>query len=267
MSKQIGPINLDGRVGNISFHYKKGKASASLKPRGLSKERIENDPKLHRVRENISEFRGQAAMTSSFAAALATAIALADGTLRPRLMRVFTKVKNRSGGERGQRAFSLSQFKSSFKGFELNAQSALSRVLLAPSGAIVSTPSATRNSASLQVTIDYPDKQIIAPPEATHVQIIHLLGVISDREFDLEEGSYMSLEPTVDGVSALSTSAPIELGTHEPVSVSLETTLPLETIPEKATVIEALGIESFQEVSGTQYPLKQGCGMKIINVF
>lgn len=267
MSKQIGPIGLDGRVGNISFFYRKGVASARLKSRGLSKERILTDPDLKRVRENMSEFSGHVVMANAFKDAIAKVTGIVDGTVRNRVMRVFATVKKRSGGVRGQRAFNLSQFKSLLKNFELNAEAPLQRVYGPGLSGITSTPSAARNSATVQVTIDNPEKQILAPPEATHFQVAHLLAVIPDAVFNADDQAYALTAPELAGVSMVSTSEQLPLGTTEPVTVSLETTLPLESIPDHATVIEAVGIECFQEMDGAHYFLKEGRGMRIINTF
>lgn len=267
MSKQIGPVGLDGRVGNISFFYRNGVASARLKSRGLSKERILNDPSLQRVRENMAEFSGTVTMAGAITAAFATVKTLADGTLRNRLMRLLTKVKKRSGGVRGKRALTLSQFKGVLKNFELNAGAPFNSVLKAGAAGIVSTPAAARNSAIAQLTITNPGKEIAAPPEATHVQITHLLGVIPDVAFNDEENVYALLAPELAGVQATSTSSPFHLEAADPISVSLETSIPLETVPDHTTVVEALGIECFQEIDGALYALKEGRCMKIINVF
>lgn len=265
MSKQIGAVNLDGRVGQISFHYRKGVASARLKSRGPSRDHIFNDPSMERVRENISEFAGLILMANAFSAALEGVKGMTDGTVRSRIMRLFAAVKKRSEGIRGKRPFNLSLFKSVLKNFELNAGNHLGSVLAISSG-ITSTPSAARNSAALQLTIDNPQRRIAVPSEATHYQLAHLLAVIPDGVFDPEAKAYTLTAPELNGVSVVSTSdlLPID-GT--PVTVSLETTLPLETVPEQATVIEAVGIECFQEIAGVPYFLKEGRGMKIINAF
>ena len=56
MAKQDGYIKLKGTIGGISFYEANGVYYARMKPQGITKERIKNDPAFARTRENNSEF-------------------------------------------------------------------------------------------------------------------------------------------------------------------------------------------------------------------
>lgn len=267
MSKVVGPFGFKGTLGNISFFYRKGVPSARLKGNGLTKERILNDPKLKRVRENMSEFAGLALMANSLKLALGKILEIKDGTLRNRSLRIFADVKKFSGGVRGQRPFTLSQFRSLFRNFELNADALTSNVWLADSQEVASTPAATRNSSSVTISIDDVATAFVPPAEATHFHLMHALGIISDAAFNPETNKYALTAPDLNGVNRVTKSVKFPLGSTEPVSVTLETTLPVASVPENATVLEALGVEFFQEIDGALYRLETGRAMRIINVF
>lgn len=226
--------------------------------------RILTDPELQRVRENITEFTGQALMAKAFRVALAPVKDIRDGSIHRRLVRAFAEIKNFSEEDHGQRSIRLSEFKEWLKGFELNGELPITEVLTA---GFTSTPSASRNSATLQGTVDA-KTAVTAPPGATHFQLMQLLALVSDTEYNTDNNKYVLSVPDASQTAIATPSEFIPINADEPVSVSLETTLPVETISDHVTVIEGLGIRFYKQMKNGKFlPLKQGKAMQLVNLF
>src|SRR5688500_14883650 len=131
MSKQTSLLTFEGKMGNLSFFKSKGEHRARLRG-GMSKERMMKDPRLSRIRENMSEFKAMALSAKSFRRALSKAKVFQDSGLTGRLMKIFTVIKKRSASTRGQRPMLISQNRAMLAGLELNASQNFVNAFSAP---------------------------------------------------------------------------------------------------------------------------------------
>lgn len=262
MPKQSGIVTLRGTIGEFSYYTRNGVGYMRRKS-SLSKSRILQDPKFKGFRDAIAEFKGHVVAAQSFADAFVLVLDKRDSSFHNRLKNAMGTIGRASSGQDGQRPVSVSEFKTVLKKLEFNAKNTLRSVCLAK---FVSTPEEGRNGSTIQTTIVVP-KMIMPPPIATHFRLVHALGVISDAVYDQLTKKYAASAPDVDGVGEVSYSDYISVSESQPVPVSLQTTLPIATIPENAAVIEAIGIEFFVQQGEDYKPSADGRAMRVQNVF
>jgi hypothetical protein len=80
MSKQSSLVKFTGKMGGISFYKKDGEHVARMAG-GPTRERILNDPRFARTRENMSEFSGMAQAAASLTRIFAPVKNLGDNKL------------------------------------------------------------------------------------------------------------------------------------------------------------------------------------------
>ena len=167
MAIQKGSINLEGKIGNLSF-YKSSGLQQVRQHSGVSKARIAKDPRYARTRENNVEF-GRA---SSAAKLIRMGVRLAlgerypifeDATVVNRLTpRLTSIIRADAEHDRGNRRV-LPENLPLLYGFSFNAVAALKDVLFVP-------PSYTyqRDSGVLEVSLPAlsPDAAMAAPDDA-----------------------------------------------------------------------------------------------------
>ncbi|MBN7814709.1 hypothetical protein [Algoriphagus pacificus] len=56
MAKQAGYIKLEGTMGDLTFYKNRDGKFIARRKGGVSKKRIQNDPRFQRTRENLKEF-------------------------------------------------------------------------------------------------------------------------------------------------------------------------------------------------------------------
>ncbi len=238
MAKQSGIIKLEGTIGGVSF-YKSKDGYLAREKGGIDASRIKSDPAFQRTRENGSEFgRAGAAgkiLRTAFRALLMNA---SDSRLVSRLTREMLKViQEDATNPRGLRNV-IDGEAELLKFFEFNIGGKLSTTLFAPF-----TSTIDRVAGTLVISIQpfVPINMINAPAGATHFKI-----VAAGAAIDFENGSY-EMEDASSAVLALdnTTTAALTLTS----SVTANSPHPL---------FSALGVEFYQEVNGTMYPLKNG---------
>lgn len=90
---------------------------------------------------------------------------------------------------------------------------------------------------------------------------------MSDVEYEPALGGYIPVAYEVDSLNARSQSEYISLD-EQAAKINFETMLPVETIPEKATVVEVVGIDFYQVLNNHVYePFEQGRAAGVIGVF
>jgi hypothetical protein len=117
----------------------------------------------------------------------------------------------------------------------------------------------------LQLDFDIPIA-VTAPKGATHFRLVHALGVISDVEYEPALGGFVPIAYQVDGLGARSHSDYISLE-QQTANITLETTLPTGGIPDKATVVEVVGIDFYQALDLVYAPFSQGRAAMVVGVF
>lgn len=221
------------------------------------------DPKFKGLRDAFAEFRGHVAAAKSFADAFVLVLDSRDSTFHTRLKTAMGTIGRASSGLEGQRPVEISQFKRVLENMEFNAKNTLRSVCLAK---FTSTPEANRNGSTIATTI-VASKMIAAPPKATHFRLQHALGVVSDSVYDQLTKKYTAAAPEVDGIGEVAYSDYLPVSESEPVTVTLQTTLPVASIPDNASVVEAIGIEFYVQQGEEFKPSADGRAMRVENVF
>src|SRR5690606_21594440 len=109
MAKQAGYIKLEGTMGDLTFYKNRDGNYIARRKGGVSKERLLNDPKFERTRENMKEF-SRAASAAKFLKNAFREIEIKSngGKLHNRLYSLANKVlKTDPVNERGERLFEL----------------------------------------------------------------------------------------------------------------------------------------------------------------
>jgi len=238
MARQKGIIKFKGTIGDITF-YKTQDGYLVREKGGIDGKRIATDPAFQRTRENCSEF-GRAGKAGKVlrTALRASLLNSADSRMVGRLSQAMIKVIQADTiSDRGQRNV-IDGEAELLTGFEFNIVGKLGTSLFAPFvGAI------DRVSGELSVSLEpfVPTDMIVAPSGTTHYKIISAGAAI-----DFEAGTF------VESHSA-SAVLPWDAELTEAIS-QLNAVTPASTHP----LFLALGIEFYQVVNGTMYPLKNG---------
>ena len=248
MAQQKGIIKLDGTIGGITF-YKSKDGYLAREKGGVSGDRIANDPNFQRTRENGAEFgrAGKAGkiLRTSLRALLQNA---SDSRMVSRLTQKMVKVIQMDAvNPRGERNV-IDGEAELLLGFEFNINGKLGTTLYAPFTTSIDRPTGV---LSVDVPSYIPSNMIAAPGGTTHYKIISA-GV----DVDFENETYV-----VDSNS----SAILPWDAVPSLALALTNTV---TLASTHPLFLALGIEFYQEVNGTMYPLKNGSfnALSLVNV-
>lgn len=238
MARQKGIIKLKGTIGDITF-YKTQDGHLAREKGGVDGDRIKNDPNFQRTRENGAEF-GRAGRAGKIlrTAFRSLSINASDSRVASRLTQLMMKVvKADAVSDRGLRNV-LDGETELLTGFEFNALGKLGNSLYAPFDSSID-----RAAGTLDVNIPSfsPLAMLAAPNGTTHFKIVS-----AGAEVDFEAETY------VIGTSATDI-LPWTVADTEVISQSNAVT-PASTKP----LFLVVGVEFYQEVNGTMYPLKNG---------
>lgn len=238
MAQQKGIIPLRGTIGNINF-YKSTDGYLAREKGGVDANRIATDPAFQRTRENGAEFgrAGKAGklLRNALRALLQNA---SDNKMVSRLTREMVRVVQAdTTNPRGLRNV-IDGEAELLQGFDFNINGKLSTTLYAPFTASI-------NRVTGELTVDIPPfipaHMIQAPAGTTHFHL-NTAGV----EIDFEAENYV----VETGITA-----DLPWNNTATTAVSLVNTVtPNSTHP----LFLVLGIEFYQQVNGTMYPLKNG---------
>ena len=238
MARQNGIIKLKGTIGDITF-YKTKDGHLAREKGGIDANRIKNDPAFQRTRENGSEFGRAGKAGKTVRIALRTLLLnSSDSRMVSRLTQSMVKVIQADTiSERGLRNV-IDGEAELLTGFEFNIRGKLGTSLFAPY-----TANIDRVSGEITVSIDsfIPANMIAAPGGTTHFKITS-----AGAEVDFEAETFVS--------SNSETAILLWDFTATAVINQTNNITPASTKP----LFLALGIEFFQEVNGTMYPLKNG---------
>jgi len=239
MARQTGIIKLKGTIGGMTFYKTSADGHLVREKGGIEKSRIESDPAFQRTRENGAEF-GRAGKAGKMlrTALRALLINSADSRMVSRLTQQMVKVIQADlVNERGLRNV-IDGEAELLLGFEFNLRGKLGTTLYAPFvGAI--------DRVSGEITVDIapfiPANMIVAPSGTTHYKII---SGGAEIDFENEVFTVATSETTI-----LPWDATLTVAVAQTNQVTAASTKPL---------FLALGIEFYQEVNGSMYPLKNG---------
>ena len=238
MARQNGIIKLKGTIGDITF-YKTKDGHLAREKGGIDASRIKNDPAFQRTRENGSEFGRAGKAGKTLRIALRTLLLnSSDSRMVSRLTQSMVKVIQADTiSERGLRNV-IDGEAELLTGFEFNIRGKLGTSLFAPY-----TANIDRVSGEITVSIDsfIPANMIAAPGGTTHFKITS-----AGAEVDFEAETFVSSNSETAILPWDFTATAVINQTN---NITPESTKPL---------FLALGIEFFQQVNGTMYPLKNG---------
>lgn len=238
MAKQIGLIKVKGLLDNISFYSTKNGTLARMKT-SVDAKRIANDPAFIRTRENGAEFGSSAKAGKIVRDAIRPLLNLAsDGEVVSRLMKTMSDIKNYDvTSSRGKRNVAVAindpVAKELLKGFNFNERSNLGNVLAKSFSVVQAT-------GEISFSDVIPLNDISFPPGATHVTLQSGWAKIDFAtgagDLQLSPATSLLIDETEQNISLIPASAPAGSGID----------------------IHVLCIAFYQEVNGTQYPLKNG---------
>ena len=167
MAKQAGYIKLEGTIGDLSFYKNRDGNFIARRKGGVSKERLLNDPKFQRTRENMQEF-STAATAAKFLKNAFREIELKSngGKLHNRLYSIAMKVvKSDPVSDRGSRRFELGDM-GLLLGFEFSEKSVFGNVMK-------KQLQVAEDEASVTVTVPelVPTKYLLYPKGSTHYRL------------------------------------------------------------------------------------------------
>ncbi|MFC4510243.1 hypothetical protein ACFO28_07995 [Flavobacterium buctense] len=238
MARQKGIIKLKGTIGDITF-YKTQDGHLAREKGGIDASRIASDPAFQRTRENGSEF-GRAGKAGKL---LRTAlrpllINSADGRMVSRLTQAMVKVIQADlVSDRGLRNVIDGEAELLF-GFEFNIRGKLGTSLYAP---FVATIDRVAGEIAVDIASFIPSNMIAAPSGTTHFKIIS-----GGAEVDFEAETYVV---ATSETAILPWDATPTAVINQVNAVTAASTKPL---------FLALGVEFYQQINGTMYPLKNG---------
>ena len=238
MARQNGIIKLKGTIGDITF-YKTKDGHLAREKGGIDASRIKSDPAFQRTRENGAEFGRAGTAGKVLRTAFRTLlINTADSRMVSRLTQAMIKVIQADlTSERGLRNV-IDGEAELLSGFEFNIRGKLGTSLFTPYVGVID-----RTSGVISVDIDpfVPANMIAAPGGTTHFKIIS-----AGAEIDFENESFIETQSESDILpwNQTTTAAINHVNT-----VTADSTKPL---------FLALGLEFYQEVNGSMYPLKNG---------
>lgn len=238
MAQQKGILQLKGSVGSFTF-YKSKDGYLAREKGGIDAKRIASDPAFQRTRENGQEF-GRAGKASKYLRNAVRSLLqnTSDSKMVSRLTRQMMLVVQADPiNARGMRNITNGNI-TLLQEFDFNVNSKLSTTLYAP---FTTQIDRTTGSLIVEVPAFVPMNGVAAPGGATHL-VLHSAGV----EIDFEQGTSVADIESSDTIAFDNVAT--ELLTHSHL-VTPNSTLP---------VFILLGIEFFQEVNGSMYPLKNG---------
>lgn len=238
MARQAGIIKLKGKVGDMSF-YKTKDGYLAREKGGVDKDRIQNDPAFQRTRENGAEFgRAGAAGRTLRTAFRPLLLRTSDSRLTSRLTKEMVKViKTDATSARGERNVLDGELEL-LQGFEFNANGRLGATIYAPFDASIDRAT---GEAVVNVPGFVPQNTIAAPQGATHLKFV---SAAVEIDFEADDFTLVASE-----------SGEIEIGPQAEAAVSLTNALPANSTKP---LLLAFGVEFYQEVNGSFYPLKNG---------
>ncbi|MCX2573999.1 hypothetical protein [Pedobacter sandarakinus] len=248
MARQEGIIKLKGQIGDLAFYKTKDGYQARTRG-GVSADRIANDPRFQRTRENGAEFGRAAKAGKLFRTAFKTLTSqLADKKISNRLSKQMLRVVQADSiNERGMRMI-LDAETELLTGFEFNVDGIVSTNVNMPYNATIDRAS---GNATIEFEAFNARDLLVSPRGASHFKLSAATAVI-----DFEEGVF---ELNVAESAVLSVND---------VAIAA-TTLSCNVTPASVKpIFSLLGVSFFQRVNGTDYLLSNGAynGLAVVKV-
>ncbi|MGG9960202.1 hypothetical protein [Ferruginibacter sp. SUN106] len=248
MAKQRSIIKLEGTMDDITF-MKTVDGYVARKNNSVSGNRIKSDPAFQRTRENNAEFKKAAAAATVLRKAFRNQMQYAkDGRVISRLLKEMIKVLHADAtSTRGMRNVMDGETEL-LQGFQFNLNAVLDSTLFAHYQSSIDR--ATGNTV-VDIPAFIPANDIVGPDGITHFKLI---AAASEVNFEKAEFTIVSADSGILPWNATQVAAS-----------QLVNALPAGS---SHPLFLVFGIQFFQVVNGTEYPLKNGAfnPLSIINV-
>lgn len=238
MAKQKGIFKLEGTIGDVTF-FKTEDGYMARENSPVSAERIANDPAFQRTRENMAEFSRAGKGSKLFRSAIRTLLQNAKdkrvtGRLTARFMAV---IKADITNNRGQRTI-VNGDPALLQDFDCNKNAKLGTTIYAPYSTVIDRVAGT---CTVDIPPFIPTEQLGAPAGTTHYKVVSM-----GAEIDFANEVHIT-DSQESGVLPWDGTATAALNLVN--TVTANSAFPLFLL---------LGIQFFQQVNGTNYPLKNG---------
>jgi hypothetical protein len=234
MAKQAGYIKLEGTIGDLSFYKNRDGKYIARRKGGVAKDRLLNDPRFERTRENMREF-SRAATAAKFLKNAFREIEVKSngGKLHNRLYSLAHRVlKTDPVSERGERQFELGDL-SLLIGFEFSEVAVMERILKKQLLVVDTT-----DSVSVTIPEMIASKYLVHPRGSSHYRFSLIRAGVN-----FVQGTYQTEMATLETL-------PIRKLADPEVTLSL---------PKPAVEGEhhffALALEFLTQVNGNRYDL------------
>lgn len=238
MAKQKGILPIEGTIGNITF-YRSGDGYLIREKGGISGDRIANDPRFQRTRENGSEFGRAGNNGKLIRTAFRTLLQnVSDARMVARLTQVLMAVIKSDGtNARGERTIQDGNL-SLLKGFDFNGSGPLGTTLFAPFNTGIQR---AQGECTIVFPPFVPQTMIAAPAGATHFKLVCAAAAIDFVNQEYDNGMATIPERPLDNVAT--------------PTINLLVTLPANS---SHPIFLLLGIEFYQMVNNDLYSLRNG---------
>lgn len=248
MARQEGIIKLKGQIGDLAFYKTKDGYQARTKG-GVTGDRIANDPRFQRTRENGAEFGRAAKAGKLFRTAFKTLTSqLADKKISNRLSKQMLKVVQADGiNERGLRMI-LDAETEMLTGFEFNANGIVSTTVNMPYTTAIDRATGVAN---IDFAAFNARDLVVSPRGATHFKLSAATAII---DFEASVFELNVVDSPVLGVGEVAVPSTNLNCTVTPAAVK--------------PIFLLLGVSFFQRVNGVDYILSNGAynGLVVVQV-
>lgn len=195
MAKIVAGLGLGilGTIDGLSIYKMRGIEHPVIRRKGgPSKEKIRTDPKLHQVRNNISEFAGRAKAAKYIMRALQDQKPLADHNIAGRLNAMMMPIQVLDGeNDWAKRSVRLSAYPQLLNGFSLNRNNPFDSTIRFPLDFYLSRET---GAATVQIPDLLPGISFFAPDIYPWFRVIVSLGLVPDVVFAEEGKKYMPVD-------------------------------------------------------------------------
>lgn len=265
MAKYKSLFQVRGDVGDAGFRLVNGQMVIG-RTTSLDKERMRTDPAFKRTRENQSEFGGSAKAGKSLRMGLARVMKrFGDSRVTSRITKIFREMLKGGPGLRGQRSIEIMNQKSKLIGLNLHVSDTFRSVCSLP---IDLTVNVDRNTVTMNIPVFSADDFVTPPAGATHFKIVLAIAALSDHTFDSTEQKYLPVDPDINGLGAVGSTAEIGVLAVTATPISLLASLPnLPVLGATEGLLALVGIEFYQETNGQLYIFNESNAMHVEEVF
>lgn len=249
----------------MNLYEKKGKKYVR-DATSLDGERIMNDPRFKRTRENMAEFGGSGKVSKSVRLGLVSVIKMyGDGAVGARLTGLFRRMVSLAPGIRGERPVLPQNYGVLLKGMPLNKEYPLQMALRMTPNVQVNP---ARNGATL--TLDQFDALIHLgiPAGATHFRVVLVVCSVSAHHYDPDARKYLPQSASLNALNKLEASPYLAVRGLPVQTLTLNADLPgLPTLGATESLMVMVGVEFHQVVDNLYYPLESGNAMDLVEVY